>query len=94
MKRVFDVDAICEHRTDATTVPMRFRLMNDEGVYESYSISAYKPVPTHGCYTSSDSVYVCDSTQIFECRVTIFGLQRTVRLYYEPKSNNSWKLAV
>ena len=61
MKRVFDVDLICEHRTDATTVPMRFRLMNDEGVYESYSISAYKPVPTHGCSSAVSLSLACNA---------------------------------
>ena len=41
-----------------------------------------------------DNIYVCNTTEIFECRVTIFGLVRTVRLYYEPKNANTWKLGV
>ena len=39
MSRVIDkVDVICEHKADGNIIPMRFRLMNDDGVYEAYTI--------------------------------------------------------
>ena len=94
-KNVFDkVDVICEHKADGTVIPIKFRLMNEDGDYEFYKISSYRPVPKQGAYTTKDNIYVCDSTDIFECKVQIFGLVRTVRLYYEPKTTNTWKLGV
>ena len=95
MNKIFDkVDVICEIKSDGTVIPIRFRLLNEDGEFETYKISSYRPVPKQGTYTTKDKIYVSNSTEIFECRVTIFGLVRTVRLYYDPKNTSIWKLAV
>ncbi|MCR4830622.1 MAG: hypothetical protein K5883_04135 [Pseudobutyrivibrio sp.] len=95
MNKVFDkVDVICEMKSDGTVIPIKFRLMNEDGDYEFYKVNSYRAVPKQGAYTTKDNLFVCNSTEIFECKVAIFGLIRTVRLYYEPKSGNTWKLAV
>lgn len=95
MNQIFDIDVICEHKKDATIVPIKFQLTNDDGDQASYRIRAFKPVPNnHGCHTTMDGVYVIESTQIFECKVVIFGKEQLVRLYYEPSSGSTWKLSI
>ncbi|QFJ54243.1 hypothetical protein [Pseudobutyrivibrio xylanivorans] len=95
MKKVYDkVEVICIHKPDNTVVPLRFRLKNDDGEFETYTVSAFKPLPKNGTRTTKDGIYVSNSVDIFECKVHIFGLERTVRLYYDPRINNTWKLAV
>ena len=38
MGRIIDkVDVICEHKSDGTVIPLRFRLMNEDGAYEAYT---------------------------------------------------------
>ena len=95
MKNVFDnIDVICQIKSDGSAIPLKFRLQNEDGLFETYSIKPYKPVPKQGTRTTKDGIYVSNSTEIYECRVVIFGMERTVRLYYSPKIDNRWKLAI
>ena len=95
LKRVFDkIDVICQIKSDGTVIPLKFRLRNEDGIYETYTISSYKPLPKKGAYTTNDGLYVCNQTDVFECRVHLMGLERTVRLYYNSKTDNTWKLAI
>ena len=90
LKKVFDkIDVICQIKADGSVIPLKFRLKNEDGIYETYSIKSYKPIPKKGAYTTSDGLYVCDRTDIFECRVHLMGLERTVRLYYDNKDSNT-----
>lgn len=95
LNRVFEkVDVVCEHKSDGSVIPLRFRLMNEDGEYEMYKINSYRPLPKQGTYTTKDNIYVSNYTDIFECKVRIFGLDRTVRLYYDARTSNTWKVAV
>ena len=95
LTKVFDkVDVICQIKADGSTIPLRFRLKNEDGIYETYTIKSYKPIAKKGAYTTGDGLYVSDGTDIFECRVHLMGLERTVRLYYDCKVSNTWKLAI
>ena len=54
MSRVIDkVDVICEHKADGSLIPMRFRLVNDDGVYEAYTIKGYRQLFNKEKYTTS-----------------------------------------
>ena len=45
MGRVIDkVDVICEYKADGKVIPMRFRLINEDGVYEAYTIKGYRQI--------------------------------------------------
>ena len=96
MNKVFDkIDVICEHKHDGTTIPIKFRLKNEDGMWETYSIKAYRPNSNNYTHTTKDGLYVSGQTEIYECKVVIFGLERTVRLYHSPKGSLAeWKLAI
>lgn len=94
MSRVIDkVDVICEHKSDGNVIPMRFRLMNEDGNYEAYTIKGYRQLYHKETYTTPDGVYVCSKDIVFECRVLILDMYRTVRLYFD-KDKVSWKIAI
>ena len=94
MSRIIDkVDVICEHKADGSLIPMRFRLMNDDGVYEAYTIKGYRQLFHKETYTTPDGVYVCSKDRVFECRVLILDIYRTVRLYFNI-DRCSWKIAI
>jgi hypothetical protein len=96
VKKVFDkVDVICEHKHDGTIIPIKFRLMNEDGLWEVYSIKSYKPNNNNSTHTTKDGIYVSSTTEIYECKVVIFGLERTVRLYHSQKGSlTEWQLAI
>ena len=93
MGRIIDeVDVICEHKSDGTVIPLRFRLVNEDGAYEAYTIKGYREILKKGCYTTPDGVTV-SRDKIFECRVLILDIYRTVRLYFNTATCD-WKLSV
>lgn len=94
MSRVIDkVDVICEYKADGSIIPMRFRLMNDDGVFEAYTIKGYRQLFRKDVYTTPDGVTVCSRDRVYECRVVILDMYRTVRLYFNC-DKNSWKIAI
>lgn len=91
MSRIIDkVDVISEHKADGIVIPMRFRLMNEDGVYEAYTIKGYKQLYHKETYTTPDGVYVCSKHLVFECRVLILDMYRTVRLYFDKEKVSSY----
>ncbi len=94
MSRIVDkVDVICEHKADGTVIPLRFRLMNDDGVYEAYTIKGYRQRNNGQTYTTPDGVYVCSRDRVFECKVIILDMARTVTLYFNM-DKCAWKIAI
>ena len=94
MSKVIDkVDVICEHKSDGTMIPMRFRILNEDGDFESYTIKGYREILRKDCYTTPDGLLVCSKDKVFECRVVILEMYKTVRLYFD-KNSCSWRLAV
>ena len=72
---------------------MRFRIMNEDGEYQSCTLKAYKQLPQKGTYTTEDGLYVCNDDVLFKCKVIILDTERIVRLYFN-KSQCKWKLGI
>lgn len=94
MSKVIDkVDVICQHKADGEIIPLRFRLMNEDGMYETYTIKGYRQIFRKDVYTTPDGLTVCSSDNVYECRVVILEMYRTVRLYFN-KLNCHWRIAI
>ena len=94
MSKVIDkVDVICQINADGEVKPMRFRLMNEDGVYETYTIKGYRQIFRKDVYTTPDGLTVCSSDNVYECRVLILEMYRTVRLYFN-RNNCHWRIAI
>ena len=95
MSKVIDeVDVICKHKADGSIIPMRMRFMNEDGEYTVFTIKGYRESEKKGTHTTEDGIYVGDSTFIFECLIIVMGTKRIVRLYYDPRTNAKWRLAI
>ena len=95
MSKVIDkVDVIAEFKSDCTIIPMRFRMINEDGEYVSFTIKAYKQVPKKGTYTTEDGVYICnEDLVVFQCKIIVLNTERFVRLYFF-KQRSSWRLGI
>lgn len=94
MGKVTDkVDVICEHKADGSVIPLRFRIMNEEGEYEAFTIKGYRMIHVGEARTTADGVYICGRDRVFECRVIILNTYRTVRLYFSEDCVK-WRLAI
>ncbi len=92
-KMIDKVDVICEHKSDGNVIPMRFRIINDDGCYEAYTIKGYREIMRGDNYITPDGVTVCSKDKVFECRVIILEMYRTVRLYFDT-DRCSWRIAL
>ncbi|WP_035769712.1 hypothetical protein [Butyrivibrio sp. NC2002] len=95
MKKIIDeVDVICQHKANGRIIPLRLRFMNEDGQYETYTIKGYREAEKKGAHTTEDGIYTSDSTFIFECLIISAGMKRIVRIYYDPRINSKWRLAI
>ncbi len=92
MSKVIDkVDVIAEFKHDGSIIPMRLRIMNEDGEYEAFTIKAYKEVQNNGTHTTEDGIFICSDDIVFHCKIVTQNTEKVVRLYFHPK-NNSWVL--
>ena len=85
------VDVICQHSKDGTIIPMRLRVKDEEGEYQTYTIKEYRNLSTAGTYTLPNGVHVSQGAFVFECTLFVFGQAKLINLYYEP-GDTIWKI--
>ena len=85
------VDVICQHSRDGTIYPLKVRVLDDDGEFQTYTIKDFRDQSHRGTRQLPDGVYVTDNTLVYECHVIVFGRQKMIRLYYEP-SGTIWKM--
>ena len=91
MHDAIPIDVICMHSRDREIVPIRIRVMDEEGLYQSFTIKEYRELSHQGTYTRPDGMYVTNETLIYECKINIFGKTKLICLYYEP-TRIVWKM--
>ncbi len=87
------VDVICEHTVDGEVIPLKMRVKDDNGEYQTYRIDAYKDKSGNGSYTTRDGIYITNETNYFECNIGVLGRVRIIRLYYKP-GEGIWRLGI
>ena len=80
------VDVICQHSKDGELIPMRIRVRGENGEHQVYNIKEYQDLSHRGTRELPNGVFVSNNTFVFECRILVFGIHKSIRLYYEPGS--------
>ena len=88
------VDVICQHSKDGTIIPIRVRLVDEDGSIQTYTIKNYKDVSHNGTRTMPDGVFISDKTFAYECQIVVFGRYKMIRLYYDPFNSQVWRMTV
>ena len=86
-----ETDVICLHTRDGKVVPIRIRVLDEDGQYQAYTIKEYRDISHQGARIMTDGVCVSNNTLIFDCKINVFGSDRFVRLYNFPP-DQVWKL--
>ncbi len=86
------IDVICEHTADGSIIPLKLRVKDDNGEYQSYRIDSYRDLSGRGSYDTQDGIYVTNETVYFLCSISVFGRSKNVRLYYKM-NEGIWRLA-
>lgn len=84
------IDVICQHNRDRTIMPIKIRLTDEYGEMQTYLITAYKDL-SGGDYTLPNGIAVRGHIRTFECKITVFGNERLIRIIYNS-DENQWRL--
>lgn len=85
-------DVICQHKRDGTIMPIKIRLQDDDGEFQSYQIKAYKDVSSMKReYIMPNGVTAQGHLWIFECKIVNFDSEKVIRLLYNA-FDNVWKV--
>ena len=89
-----NIDMICKHMADGTIIPIKIRMLDEDGAYQEYKIRAYKDLSYKGNTFEMPDVGRIHSSGIypFECKIESFGHERTIKLFYNSYEH-TWKLS-
>lgn len=85
------VDVICQFTRDGTIIPIKIKLMDEDGESQIYRISAYKPLMENGVHMMPSGIPVGNHVWIYECKIQVFGREKHVFLLYNT-SSGFWRL--
>lgn len=85
------IDVICQHTSKGEIIPMRIRVLDEDGMYQTYNIKSYKEISHPGTYNSPYGTLVHNNNWLFSCTIQVFEQNKTLTLFYNT-SDNLWKL--
>lgn len=85
------VDVICQHCSDGMIMPMKVRIIDDDGEFQVYAIKSYKIVSQPGEYAMPSGITSTTHTWQFECKIMVFEMEKRIRLFYNAYENH-WKV--
>lgn len=85
------IDVICQHAASGEVIPIKIRMVDDDGEWQIYKIKAYKILSCPGMVHLPNNVGTTMNIWSFECQIVIFDRIRTIRLCYNLYEG-VWKL--
>lgn len=85
------IDVICQHTREQKIIPLRIRLQDEDGEYQTYTIKSYRDNCSEGTYTLPNGVGVTKGIWTFDCKIAVFGQLKPIRLFYNPR-DNKWTI--
>lgn len=85
------VDVICQHTADASIIPLKVRIQDEDGELQIYAIRSYKVLSRPGSYHLPSGIPASAHNWYFECKILCFGTEKRIRLIYNS-NDNLWKL--
>ena len=85
------VDVICQHTKEGKMIPIKLRIQDEEGEFQTYAVKAYRDLSHKGSYTMPNGIAATSSIFPFDCKIIVFGREQTVHLYYN-NSDQIWRM--
>ena len=87
MKQDNKVDVICQHSRDGTIIPIKLRVEDEDGQYQTYLIRSYKDITNYGEADNHKVATAINHMWTFDCNILVFGRERRIRLLYNSFEN-------
>ncbi len=91
-KKYDNIDIVCMMAGNGEITPMKLRVVNDNGERQVFKIESFTDLSHRETYTTSDGLFVTNNIRIFDCKIHVFGQQKSIRLYYDD-SKSKWTMA-
>ena len=85
------VDVICQHTKNADIIPLRVRIQDEDGMFQTFSVKAYKELSHAKNYMSPYGTISHGHTWSFRCKIQVLDKLRELDLYYNAY-DNLWKI--
>lgn len=85
------IDVICQHTRTGDIIPLRIRLIDEDGIYQTFVIKAYRDISLHGDHTLPNNVNTHQYNWVFECRIQVFDRSKYLKIIYNAY-DNKWRL--
>ncbi len=80
------VDVICQHTVDGKMIPLKIRMKDEDGEYQTYSIKEYRDFSEKGSFQIPEGLIVTSTIYPYELTILCFGSLRKIRVYYNCSS--------
>ncbi len=84
---------ICQHSADGKLIPIRIRVKDEDGGIQTLSIKGYRELSHDVGYKFPNGFEITDSDFAFECKIEVFGMKKTIVLFYRPQCDTVWRIA-
>lgn len=84
-------DVICQHKRDGSIIPIKIRIIDEDGEYQTFQVKAYKNLSYNGNYTMPNGVESLNHIWRFECKITVLQEEKRIQLFYNAYENK-WKV--
>ena len=85
------IDVICQHTSDGNIIPLRLRIKDEDGIFQTFNVKGYKELSMPGRFISPYGTLVHSHTWTFLCKIQILDMQKQVELFYNS-ADNLWKI--
>lgn len=85
------IDVICQHTKDGGIIPLRIRIQDEDGIFQSFNIKGYKELSSPGKFNSPYGTLIHSNTWTFLCKIQVLDTYRHIELFYNS-NDNLWKI--
>ena len=73
---------IAQHTTDNKIIPLKIRIQDEDGEYQTYSVRGYKLLNAVGKAILPNEVSVTSHIRYFQCKINVFNTEKIINLTY------------
>lgn len=86
------IDVICQHTRDGSIIPLRIRMLDEDGQFQTFTIKSYNDYSYKGEFITLPNQVVVNALNswIFRCQIQVLNRLQTITIYYN-KGERKWR---
>jgi len=85
------IDVICQHTRDGKIIPLKIRVKDEDGEFQSFTIQGYRDLTRSGRYMLGNGIEVSGcSIYTYKCKINVLGVEKIITISYYA-NDNVWR---